>query len=73
MKIETPFTYQIMIECIGVHYYRPKLYYSIGRAIQAVRLMNLPERYTDHLFWLVHKQGDQIIGKQRINFTYHEN
>lgn len=66
---ETPVTYRIQKSTIWGESYIGKVYYSSGRALQALKLMNL-SRLGDPDKWfleLVHLRGDQVIAKQRLN------
>ena len=65
---EVPFTYRIRKTTIWNVSYIGKVYYSSGRAIQALKLMNL-SRFGDPDKWfleLVQLIGDQEIGKHRL-------
>lgn len=66
---ETPVTYRIEKTTIWGESYIGKTYYSPGRAVQALKLMNL-SKLGDPDKWylsLVHLRGDQVITRQRLN------
>jgi hypothetical protein len=69
MNINYPTVYRLYIEHIGGGFYHGGTYYSIRRALQAIKMMHLAQ-FNDHLFWLHTIKNEQLIGKQRINLKF---
>ena len=69
MNIDYQITYRFYIEHIGGGFYNGGTYYSIRKALQAIKMMHLAQ-YNDHLFWLHTIKNEKVIEKQRINLKF---
>lgn len=71
-EITTPVTYRVRIETIWITVYTPKTYYSVPRALQAIKMMNLSKFKDGCIINLHHFLGEKLIGSQLVMISAKE-